>query len=76
MCCLVVSSEGQEIKVQNVQMQSQTYIMNLCELEFILILIVKDRAIFINEGHDGALPARWPQESNNHIKEPILDNHS
>ena len=54
---------------------SFTYIMDLCELKFILILVIEHSAVLINERHDGGLPSWRPQESDNHVEEPVLPKH-
>jgi len=34
-----------------------TYVMNLGELKFVLILVIEDSAILVNEAHHWGLPA-------------------
>ena len=46
--------------------------MNFSELKFVLVLIVKDGTVLVDVAHNRCLPARRPQEADDHVEEPVL----
>ena len=48
------------------------YLMDSCVFEFVLIICVKDYAVFIHEAHDRSDPTRAPQKVNDYVEKPVL----
>ena len=49
-----------------------TYFVYGCVLEFVLLFVVKDKAVVFDKANDGRLPTRALEERDKSIEDPIL----
>lgn len=46
--------------------------MNLSVFKLVFLFVVENKAVLVEEAHDGCLPARTAKKVDDYIKEPVL----